>query len=350
MTEGRRLPPSVLHRWASEVLRSAGAAVPAAEATATALIDANLRGLDTHGLVLLRLYLPRLRSGAIDGQAKPEIIENLPGALVVDARNALGPYAATIATDLCCEKAESSGAAVVLVRRSNHFGAASVYSEQAVRRGCVAMVFSNSDPGLAPRGALGPILGTNPLAIAVPAGPEDVAPSLDIATSVVALGRVRAAGRAGNRLPLGWAIGPDGEPTDDPERALAGSLLPFAEHKGFGLAFMIDTLAGCLAGARTSPSISADPSGREPQHLGQFILAISVGAVASTAGFVSRVEELTDTVHTAARAENVSPFLIPGEREARLASRRRMGIPIASGDLALLEALGRDFDVTFPGC
>jgi len=101
MTEGRRLPPSVLHRWASEVLRSAGAAVPAAEATATALIDANLRGLDTHGLVLLRLYLPRLRSGAIDGQAKPEIIENLPGALVVNARNALGPYAATIATDLC---------------------------------------------------------------------------------------------------------------------------------------------------------------------------------------------------------------------------------------------------------
>ena len=343
------MPPSVLQRWASEVLRSAGASLPAAEATAIALIDANLRGLDTHGLVLLRLYLPRLRSGAIDGQAKPEIIKDLPGALVVDARNALGPYAATIATDLCCEKAESSGAAVTLVRQSNHFGAASVYSEQAVRRGCAAIVLSNSDPGMGPRGSLSPILGTNPLAIAVPANPEHVSPSLDIATSVVALGRVRAVGRAGDRLPLGWAIGPDGEPTDDPELALAGSLLPFAEHKGFGLAFMIDTLAGCLAGARTSPSISADPAGREPQHLGQFILAISVGAVTSTTGFVSRVEELTDTVHTAARAENVSPFMIPGEPEARLASGRRAEIPIASGDVALLEALGRDFNVTFPG-
>ena len=113
---------------------------------------------------------------------------------------------------------------------------------------------------------------------------------------------------------------------------------------------MIDTLAGCLAGARTSPSISADPAGREPQHLGQFILAISVGAATSTTAFASRVEELTDTVHTAARAENVSPFLIPGEREAQMVARRRTEIPIASGDLALLEALGRDFNVTFPGC
>lgn len=350
MTDGRRLPPSVLHGWATEILRSAGASLPAAEATATALIDANLRGLDTHGLVLLRLYLPRLRSGTIDGQAKPEVINDLPGAVVVDARNALGPHAATIATELCCDKAESSGAAVTLVRRSNHFGAASVYSEQAVRRGCAAIVVSNSDPGLAPRGAFGPILGTNPLAIAVPAHTEEIAPSLDIATSVVALGRVRAAARAGDRLPPGWAIGPDGEPTEDPELALAGSLLPFGEHKGFALAFMIDTLAGCLAGARTSPSISADPVGLEPQHLGHFILAISVAAVGNLAGILSCVGALTDTVHTAERAKNVPPFLIPGEREARLVAQRRTRIPIGSGDLALLEGLGRDFNVTFPSC
>lgn len=349
MSDGRQLSPSVLHDWANEILGSAGASQPAAEATATALIDANVRGLDTHGLVLLRLYLPRLRSGAIDGQAKPKIITNLPGAVVVDAQNALGPYAATIGTDLCCEKAEINGAAVTLIRRSNHFGAASVYSEQAVRRGCAAIVFSNSDPGLAPRGALGHILGTNPLAIAVPAQTEEIVPSLDIATSVVALGRVRAAGRAGDRLPLGWAIGPDGEPTEDPGLALAGSLLPFGEHKGFALAFMIDTLAGCLAGARTSPSISADPVGREPQHLGQFILAISVRAVASATDFVSCIETLKDTVHSAERARGVPPFLIPGEREARLATERCAEIPMGSGDLALLEALGRDFNVTFPG-
>ena len=349
MTDGRRLPSPVLHGWASEILRSAGASRPAAEVTATALVDANLRGLDTHGLVLLRLYLPRLKSGTIDGQAKPEVIKNLPGAVVVDARNALGPYAATIATDLCCDKAESNGAAVALVRRSNHFGAASVYSERAVRRGCAAIVLSNSDPGLAPRGALGPILGTNPLAIAVPARPEEIAPSLDIATSVVALGRVRAAARTGDRLPPGWAIGPDGEPTEDPELALAGSLLPFGEHKGFAFAFMIDTLTGCLSGARTSPSISADPVGLEPQHLGHFILAISVRAVGSMVDFLSCVEALKDTVHRAERAEDVPPFLIPGEREARSAAERRTQIPIGSGDLALLKALGREFNVTFPG-
>ncbi|MCY4368784.1 MAG: Ldh family oxidoreductase [bacterium] len=349
MKDGRRLSPLVLHSWACEILLSTGASQPAAEATATALIDANLRGLDTHGLVLLRLYLPRLRSGAIDGRATPEIIKDLPGVVVVDARNTLGPYAATIATDLCCDRAESNGAAVTLVRRSNHFGAASVYSEQAVRRGCVAVVLSNSDPGLAPRGSLGPILGTNPLAIAVPARSEEIAPSLDMATSVVALGRVRAAGRAGDRLPLGWAIGPDGEPTEDPELALAGSLLPVGEHKGFALAFMIDTLAGCLTGARTSPSISADPAGLEPQHLGHFILAINVTAVASTASFHASVEELTGAVHTAERANDVPPFLIPGEREARVAAERRRTIPFGDGDLALLESLGRDYNVTFPG-
>lgn len=349
MYDGRGLSASMLHSWASEILVAAGASLPAAEATATALIDANIRGLDTHGLVLLRLYLPRLKSGAIDGQAEPEVIKSLPGLVLVDARNGLGPYAATIATDLCCDRAGTNGATVALVRRSNHFGAASVYSEQAVRRGCAAVVLSNSDPGMAPRGSLGPVLGTNPLAIAVPARSGEIVPSLDMATSVVALGRVRATGRAGDRLPLGWAIGPDGEPTEDPELALGGSLLPFGEHKGFALAFMIDTLAGCLAGAQTSPSISADPDGLEPQHLGHVILAINVASVASAASFSSCVEALRDKVHTAERAEDVPPFLIPGEREARMAAERRTRIPVGAGDLALLKTLGRDFNVPFPG-
>ena len=155
----------------------------------------------------------------MDG-ATPEIIKRPSGC----SSGRCSEHARTIRGDdrngsLPCDRAESNGAAVTLVRRSNHFGAASVYSEQAVRRGCAAVVLSNSDPGLAPRGSLGPILGTNPLAIAVPARSEEIAPSLDMATSIVALGRVRTAGRAGDRLPLGWAIGPDGEPTEDPELA-----------------------------------------------------------------------------------------------------------------------------------
>ena len=231
--EAATIDPNDLYGWTEGVLRAAGASAPAAEATANALLSATRRGFDSHGVEYLHFYLPKLRWGVTPGDAHPKVAIELPALAIVDGEAAMGAYVATFAMELACDKAERWGAAVVGVRNSSHFGAASVYSELAADRGCVGIAMTNSDPGLAPEGALAPVLGTNPIAIAAPSGSDGVMPSLDMASSVVAFSHVIRASRAGDSIPANWAIGPDGRPTEDANAALQNSVLPFGGHKGF---------------------------------------------------------------------------------------------------------------------
>jgi LDH2 family malate/lactate/ureidoglycolate dehydrogenase len=340
------LAPGALESWAVDVLRSAGAAEPAARATARALLSANLRGLDSHGIVFLAFYLPRLRAGTTDGSAEPRVAFERPGLALIDGCNALGAYVATFAMEHCCTKAKAAGAAAVAVRNSSHFGAASCYTEVAAARGCFGIIVSNSDPGMAPEGALAPVLGTNPLSLAGPGTSRVPAPCLDIATSVVAQGKVISAARAGRVIPEGWAIGRDGRPTTDPDEALRNSVLPMADHKGFALAFMIDVLAGCLTGARVSPEIEEGPDALGPQGTGHFLVAVDVDALVPD-DYASGLERLADAVHDAPRADWSPPFLIPGELEARSAAERADGIPLDDAVTGLLRDLGREYSVPF---
>lgn len=343
------MSPGELEAWARAVLRAAGAAERAADATARALVHANRRGLDSHGLVFLSFFLPRLRAGTTAGEAEPEVVVDLPALALVDGHDALGPYVATFAIGLCCDKAEAAGAAVAAVRNSSHFGAASCYAEMAAARGCVGIVVSNSDPGMGPPGALGPVLGTNPLAVAAPAAPDVPLPSLDFATSVVAQARIILAGLAGDRIPRDWAIGPDGLPTDDPNDALAGSVLPMAGHKGFALAFMIDVLSGCLSGALTSPEIAGDPTAPVPQGTGHCFVAIRVEALRARDDYERSLRQLVARVHDAPRAEWAEPFMIPGEREHMVAAERAREIPLTTAAVTMLRSLGEEYGVPFTG-
>jgi LDH2 family malate/lactate/ureidoglycolate dehydrogenase len=342
------ISPAELVAWTNSILRQAGASPEAAGAAAASLVDADTRGVESHGVAQLQFYLPRLRTGAIRGDAQPEILVDLPAAALVDGHNAIGAYVGSIAMDFCCEKALRSGVGAVAVRRSNHFGAASWYSERAAERGCIGIALSNSDPGMAPTGALGPILGTNPLAIAAPGAAGMHRPSLDMATSVAAQTRVILAARAGRRIPAGWAIGPDGAPTDDPEQALRGAMLPLAGHKGFALAFMVDVLTGCLAGARISPEIERDPRTPRPQGTGHLFLAIHLDSLCEPHEYAAALQRLTDAVHDAPRTAEADPFLIPGEPEARVAAERFTAIPLTPETVSLLQELGDEFGVAFP--
>jgi LDH2 family malate/lactate/ureidoglycolate dehydrogenase len=337
-----------LLRWTTRVLETAGASRPAAVATAESLVDANRRGLDSHGVIQLHFYLPGLEAGTTAGDAEPTIETDFPAAAVVDGHHALGPYVARFAMDLCCSKARSAGAAVVGVRNSTHFGAASCVSEHAAYQNCVGIVVSNSDPGMSPAGALGPILGTNPLAVAAPFQHEQPV-SLDIATSVAAQGKVVLAAREGRAIPTGWAIGPDGQPTTDPASALAGAMLPMAGHKGFGLAVIIDILAGCLTGSALSPEISNDPADPAQQRTGHLLIAIPVDRFVTAEHYASALERLASTVHTAPRTPGTDRFLLPGELEASAARRRAAGgIPLDSASASLLTEIGATHGVPFP--
>jgi LDH2 family malate/lactate/ureidoglycolate dehydrogenase len=338
----------VLEHWAASILRRAGASAEAAGSTARALVDANRRGLDSHGVLFLDFYLRRLRAGTTVGEAEPEILVDLPALVLIDGHDGLGAHIATCAMELCCDKAVNAGACVVAVRNSSHFGAASCYTELAAARGCVGIALSNSDPGMAPLGALGPVLGTNPLAIAAPGAPGCDVPSLDIATSVVAQGRIIVASRDGSAIPGDWAISPDGKPTKDPAEALAGSVLPMAGHKGFALAFMIDVLTGCLSGAALSPDIPGDPNSPDPQNTGHCFIAIHVESIRDRQEYESSLARLVDAVHGAARADWAEPFMTPGEREAIAARGRESAIPLSPSTVELLTSLGQEFGVSFP--
>jgi LDH2 family malate/lactate/ureidoglycolate dehydrogenase len=347
MTPGR-WSAAELERWTATVLEAAGAGSQQAAVTAECLADADRRGLDTHGVAILRMFLPRLASEAMDGRAHPRVERESAGSALVDGSNGLGPFVARFAADLACRKAREAGAAAVGVRASNHFGAASAHADHCARVGCVALVVSGSDPGMAPLGALRPVLGTNPLAVAGPPGTRAGGLSLDMATSVVALGRVRAAARASRPIETDWAQGADGRATSDPELAMRGSLLPAAGHKGFGLAAAIDLLSGCLTGAHVSPEVPGDPDDPHPQNVGHLIVALDVEAFAGTGSYAKALDLLADRVHDAPRAAGVPAFMLPGEPEKRRAADRRSGIPLEPGTARMLTDLGERFGVPFP--
>ncbi|HWF74836.1 MAG TPA: Ldh family oxidoreductase [Solirubrobacteraceae bacterium] len=350
-----------LRGWVLRLLATLEVSDRAAQTTADSMLHANRRGLDSHGVVYLGVYARRLREGIIRGDAEPEIVHDLGALAVLDAHRAPGAYAARIAIEWCCETARRQGVGAVAVRNSNHFGAASFFSELAARRGCIGVALTNSDPGMAPLGALAPVLGTNPIAIAAPAAATGAAPatgatpgsdggagagagasimpSLDIATSVVAQGRVAAAARSGVPIPPGWGIGLDGAGTTDAEKAMSNSVLPMGGHKGFGLAFMIDVLTSCFTGAEISPELV------EEEGAGHFMLALDVDAATSLERYDRRLGALIDAVHAAPRADGVPRFLIPGEREVSTARERAQFIPIDGPTRVMLDGLSSECGV-----
>jgi LDH2 family malate/lactate/ureidoglycolate dehydrogenase len=340
------LDPDALIGWVEDVLRIAGVADSAAAATAQGLVYANRRGLDSHGVVLLDMYLPRLRDGMINGRATPSVVVDAPAAVLIDGDDGLGHYVGTVALDLVCERARASGVALALVRRSTHFGAASWYSNRAAERGFVALVLSNGGPCMAPLGGRAPVLGNNPVAFAAPAAPGSPLPSLDIATSVVAWGRVADAARNGESIPTAWAMGPDGRPTDDPTTALEGALLPVGDYKGFGLAFMNDVLTACVTGSPISPDIVSDGSAVE--SVGHCLIAIDVDRFSKRDAYMDALSRLTESVHGAPRGDGVHPFMIPGEREERVTRERASSIPLSRTTVALLQPWASAYGVPFP--
>lgn len=341
------IDPAELEAWVDHVLRETGASEAAAAATAHALTSASRRGLDSHGVEYLHYYLPKLASGVTRGDVEPSVVVELPALAIVDGNAGMGAYVARFSMGLACDKAREVGAAIVGVRNSSHFGAASVYAEQAAARGCVGISLSNSDPGLAPLGALEPVLGTNPLAIAAPAGSSGVTPSLDMAMSTVAFSHVIRAGRAGESIPDDWAIGADGRPTEDPHAAHSG--LPFGGHKGFALAFMIDILAGCLTGGASSQDIRVEsPEMSEPQNTSHLFIAIDLDAARDRADYERSLDRLIEMVHGAPTAEWANELMFPGEPEARAAGARADGIPVRPDTLEMLRRLGAQYGSPFP--
>ena len=321
--------------------------VPEADAiwVGTLLVRANLRGHDSHGVIRIPQYVGSIRKGETNPRPALKIVSETPTTAVVDADLALGQVGARRAAEVALGKARSQGLAGVGLRKSNHIGRLADYAELLATQGFVGMVWTNAPTAISvvPFGGIGRRLSTNPMAVAVPGPGGSIAISVDMATSIVAEGKVRVKRNRKERLPEGWAIDPEGQPVTDadvfygPPRA---GLLPAGAHKGTALGLIVEVLGGILSGE----GAIGDRTG--PVRNGTFVLAVDVTRFLSLDAFTRQVRELCGWVKSSPSAAGVGEVLVPGEPEARTeATRRAGGIPVEDETWRQIEVIAAELGV-----
>lgn len=333
-----------------KALQAVGVPADDARTTVEVLLCADLRGVETHGVQRLLLYIPRIRKGLMN--PRPDIrVEPLPPVMKrVHGDDGLGPVVAARGMKEAILLARESGLGFVGCRDSNHFGAAAPYVLMACQERMIGIAGTNAMPAMAPWGGLKTVLGNNPLAVGAPFEGGDPF-VLDIAMSVSSRGRLRHMAARGEKMPEGWALDPRGKPTTDPLEGLKGFALPAGLHKGYGLALAVDILSGVLTGAGFSTGVkSLVQQWSEPQHIGHFFMAIDPCRFMTWEVFSLRMRQLCDSMRAAPPIDPEKPVMIPGEPEARLeAVRRGRGIPLDPKAFRLLQGLTRgEYDYEIP--
>jgi len=311
------VPAEALVALVSRMFVAAGIGAKTAMTVAEGLVEADLDGLPSHGVLLVEMYVDRLRGGSVSTREKAEIVSDRGATLVLDAGHALGQLTGDQAMRLAATRAKQYGVGIVAVRHAFHFGAARRYVAQAVAEGCIGIAMCNTRPLMPAPGGAERVVGNNPIAIAVPSD-DDIPIVLDMATSAVAMGKIRLAEKAGQAIPETWAVRADGSATTDPKEAIAGMLLPAAGPKGFGLAFMIDLLCGLLSGGASGEKVKplyGDPS--VPYDCSHLFMAIDVGHFCDPAWFRREAAAAAAHIRAGARAPGVAQLFVPGEPEWR---------------------------------
>ena len=284
--------------------------------------------------------------GLVNPRPDVKILRESDATLLVDGDNGMGQVVGVRALELGLDKLRQSGGIYVGVRRSNHYGAGAYYVQHAVARDVVAFAYSNAPPTMAPWGGVDPYIGTNPYAFGVPAGghPPII---LDMATSIVARGKIILAAERGESIPEGWAIDTRGNPTTDAQEALQGSVLPFGGPKGYALSLMIDIMAGALTGAGCGPRVnSLYDNFEEPQNVGAFFQLVDIGQFADPAAFKANIDRMIEEIKSSRRAEGTEEIFLPGEIEFRMEQERKVsGIPVGAETVAELREVGRSCGV-----
>ncbi len=230
-----------------QILKGYGAAEDEAPLVAESLVRAEMRGTDTHGLPYLKLLVERVEARMVSLPTRVNVLKDDGAMALLDGGNGIGQVAGWRAMELSIGKARQFGIGVTLIRNTNNLGFFAFYTMHAAAQGFVGIAMGNANAAISPWGGAEAFFGTNPISIAVPGDEMPIA--LDMSSSLVARGKVRKAQRLGEKIPLGWALDESGMPTDDPGAALKGTLLPIGGPKGYGLALMVDVLAGMLSGA-----------------------------------------------------------------------------------------------------
>ena len=317
-----------------------------AEVTARVLIEADMRGVVSHGLTRLPHYLQRLRDNTINPHATPERLQLTPGLGLVDGHGGMGQVVMHAAADFANDLAKNNGSGWVAVRNANHCGALPAYARQLTEAGKIAVVLTHTEAVVLPFGGRTPFLGTNPLCIAIPSRRKPGL-CLDMATSIVAWNKVVQAQKKGESLPLGWAVDEAGNDTTDADAVRA--LHAFGGHKGSGLALMLDILSGALSGASFSPGIAAMDDMSATRRLGGLVGAIDVAAFMPAQDFTDRVDDLLEQLGQITPATQGQGPYYPGELEQHAYERcKQNGIEMPPHTWQALTVEAERCGVTMP--
>jgi LDH2 family malate/lactate/ureidoglycolate dehydrogenase len=336
----------------ARLFMAAGVPDTAARIVAGALVDADLEGQSSHGVMLVEMYLDRIRKGSVSLKQAGEIVSDKGATVVLDAHNALGHLTGDQAIRIAIERARRFGAGLVAVRHGFHFGTARRFALKAAEEDCVGIVMCNTRPLMPAPGGAERVVGNNPIAIAVPSdGPAPIV--LDMATSEAAMGKIRMAEKAGEKIPGTWAVKADGSATTDPAEAIAGMLLPASGPKGFGLAFLIDLLCGVLSGGATGSAVQPlYGNAATPYDSSHLFIAIDIAHFGDRAAMRAAATAAAERVRAGARAAGVARLYTPGEPEwvKRESVARQVTLPgaVAATLLRLAEELRVPADALKP--
>ena len=325
-----------------------------AHIAADVLVTADLRGINSHGVIRLHSYYgDRLLKGLINPYSPITVIKESPATIALDGGNGLGQVVGYRAMSRCIEAAEKSGLAVTTVRNSNHFGIAGYYAMMALPEDMIGISLTNSQPLVAPTFGIPPVLGTNPIAVAMPAGTQKPF-VLDMATSIVTIGRITVHQKSGQPIPEGWAINARGELTDDPAEVLnGGALLPLggpAElrgYKGYGLSLLVDLLSGVLAGAAFGEQVG-HPSHPGNADVGHFFAAIKINNFRPIDAFKADMDAYIQSLKATPKLPGQTRIFIHGEKEFERAEKYQAeGVPLLVEIVDALKEAGKAANIPF---
>lgn len=345
-----RFSPEELRNLTVRLATAVGVRPEDAEIFAHALIDADLHGVSTHGISRLNIYLQRIEKGLIDPRAEITIKRNGGSVLALDAGNGLGQVQAVKALNMLLPLAKQNGVAAATIQNSQHFGALSYYCNRAADEGMILLAMTNCEPAMSPAGGYEAFFGTNPIAASFPTG-KSFHVKIDLATSIIARGNIIAAQKKNQKIPEGWALDKEGNPTTDAQQALLGTVLTMAGHKGYALALMVEAFSGILSGAAIGSSIGSMYKDLDrKQDVGHFFCLFNIAAFIDPEEFRRRIDETIDRIKNSKKCPGVDEILIPGERSARNAkANAAAGVNVTPETIRELEQWCQRLCVPF-GC
>jgi LDH2 family malate/lactate/ureidoglycolate dehydrogenase len=360
MADTKTISYTSLYTFVKEIFQAIGCTAEHATQATNVLLAADARGIDSHGVARLSGYVRLWEAGRINTRPRLEVVHETPGTATIDADRALGLLSAPMAMELAMEKAQVTGTGWVAVKNSNHFGIAGYHALMAAERDMIGWAMTNASPLVAPTHSKERMLGTNPIAVAIPAGEEPTFVA-DFATTTAANGKLEILQRKQQPAPAGWVQTAEGGSSTDPNALKSGgALLPLgsdverASHKGYCLGSIVDILSGVLSGASFGPwappfvsflPVAPDMPG---EGLGHFVGAMRIDAFRPASDFKSAMDTWIRRFRQAQPIHDINPVLIPGDPERETEARRKIeGIPLLEPVVKDLQELANKFSVEF---